>query len=413
MKNSKTKVLLSHPTGNANVRGILTGLHKHDMLHSFHTCIACFEGSMLDKLASFPPFKDFRKRRFSTDICYKTTTYPFMEMGRMFSQKFKLNHCLTHEKGCFCIDKVYRQFDKQVSKYLVQQHNISAVYCYEDGALETFKQAKKTGVKCIYDLPTGYWKAARDILCEDLEKYPLWKDTFTGFKDSEEKLMRKDMELQHSDMIYVASRFTANSIKKYAGTLPAVQIIPYGFPPANEPKLLPDRKKIKFLFVGKLSQQKGIADVFEALRGLEKYVELTLIGSKSNSKILEQELRNHNYIGTLPHNQVLSVMREHDVLLFPSLFDGFGMVMTEAMSQGTPVIASERSAGPDIIEHGKNGWLMQAGSVMSLRENIENILSSPQIIESVGFQAIQTAKQRPWSQYGLEMAKSIQQFLNN
>jgi glycosyltransferase involved in cell wall biosynthesis len=41
-------------------------------------------------------------------------------------------------------------------------------------------------------------------------------------------------------------------------------------------------------------------------------------------------------------------MRVNDVLVFPSLFDGFGMVITEAMSQGTPVIVSERSAGPGL-----------------------------------------------------------------
>ena len=50
-------------------------------------------------------------------------------------------------------------------------------------------------------------------------------------------------------------------------------------------------------------------------------------------------------------------MKEHDVLIFPSLFEGFGLVITEAMAQGTPVITTDRTAGPDVISDNENGCL--------------------------------------------------------
>ena len=52
-------------------------------------------------------------------------------------------------------------------------------------------------------------------------------------------------------------------------------------------------------------------------------------------------------------------MREHDVFVFPSLFEGFGLVITESMSQGTPVITTDRTAGPDLIKNDENGWLLK------------------------------------------------------
>jgi glycosyltransferase involved in cell wall biosynthesis len=400
-------IILSHPAGNPNVKGVLMGLQENSMLQSFHTSIACFPDSFLDKIVMIPPLKDFKRRSFDSIAQKQTRTYPYKELGRLLSQRLHFNSLLTHETGTFSIYKCCQYIDSKVTNYIQDYRDISAVYAYEDCAVLQFAAAKKLGIKCIYDLPTGYWRASRKLLKEEYDRHPEWSDTFVGFKDSGTKLAIKDKELSMADVVFVASQFTANTLKEYQGKLPPIKIIPYGFPFANIPKENKVKNKIKLLFVGNLSQQKGIANMFEAIRGFEKFVELTLIGKKNNNKILEKELNNHSYLGILPHNEVLKIMREQDILLFPSLFDGFGMVISEAMSQGTPVIASERSAGPDIITHGENGWLMKAGSTISLRENIENILSNPNIIKEVGFQAIQTAKNRPWSKYGQETAESI------
>ena len=104
-------------------------------------------------------------------------------------------------------------------------------------------------------------------------------------------------------------------------------------------------------------------------------------------------------------------MRANDVLLFPSLFEGFGLVMTEAMSQGTPVITTNRTAGPDLLTHGENGWLIDAGSTIALQEAIEKILEDRSVVESVGHAALKTAEKRPWTMYGDEIAQSLMNLL--
>jgi len=408
-------IVLSHPTGNANVRGILISLQEYGVLHSFHTGVACFEGSLLDKLACVSLLKDFRKRRFPNNVRCKTVSYPVMELSRMFACKFKINRWLAHEQGRFCVDQVYCRFDQQVSKYLGKYQNISAAYCYEDGALETFRQAKKLGIGCCYDLPIGYWRAMHRMLSEEKNKNADWAVTLGGFNDSGEKLQRKDKELALADIIYVASSFTKRTLSEYPGVLAPIQVIPYAFPPVNaERKYTPVRgRRIKLLYVGGLSQRKGIAYLFDAIKGLEKHVELTVvgIGNIAGCKALKQALSNCTYIPSLPHNEILQIMASHDVLIFPSLFEGFGLVITEAMSQGTPVITTDRTCGPDIITHDRDGWLIEAGSSLPIRQSLENILENPEILKTTGYAAIQTAKQRTWSQYALEMATSIQQFL--
>ncbi|RYE35448.1 MAG: glycosyltransferase, partial [Sphingobacteriales bacterium] len=161
--------------------------------------------------------------------------------------------------------------------------------------------------------------------------------------------------------------------------------------------------------VGRLEQRKGVANMFAAVAKVKDYVELTIVGVKSteNCKALNSALSGHKYITNLPHADILELMKQHDILLFPSLFEGFGLVITEAMSQGTPVITTERTAGPDLINNNENGWLTEAGSTEGLLAAIEHAISKPSKIIAAGKAAMETARKRPWEVYGRELANSI------
>jgi glycosyltransferase involved in cell wall biosynthesis len=415
MKNSK-KIIISHPMGNMNTRAAAIGLRKKGLLYKFYTCIACFENSLLYKLASLPFLKEFRRRLFDSSLEKVTHTFPWRELGRQISIKFKFKHLLKHEKGYFCVDKICRNFDKQVSRD-IKNDNINAVYAYEDCALLTFRAAKKQNKYCIYDLPIGYWRSMRYLLSIEQERNPQWAITLGGFNDSDEKLKRKDEELSLADKIYVASTFTKKTLELYPGKLSEIEVIPYGFPSVNKQREYKafNGRKIKVLFVGGLSQRKGISYLFDAIKGLEDKLELTVVGRGNidSCPILKQELQKVNYIPSLPHDAILKLMAEHDLFIFPSLFEGFGLVITEAMSQGTPVITTERTCGPDIITNGKDGWIVEAGNHIPIKELLKKIIEQPTILHKVGHNALHTASLRPWECYEEELATSVEDFINN
>ena len=250
------------------------------------------------------------------------------------------------------------------------------------------------------------------LLNEERERFPDWASTLINFEDSEEKLNRKDQELSLADVIIVASTFTATTLLEYPGKLPPVEVIPYGFPPVYSNREYPSsnvKRRIKILFVGGLSQRKGIADLFTVAEELRNYIELTVVGHKAieNCTALNIALSKHKWIPSLPHAEILRLMREHDILIFPSLFEGFGLVISEAMSQGTPVITTERTGGPDLITNDQNGWLIRAGERDELKASIEKILGNPSLIRSVGKEAMETARLRPWKNYGQDIANTI------
>lgn len=407
------KVLVSHPTLNANSKNLVIGLLKNNLIFKLFTCVAIFPDQLLYKLGKNPKLKDLNRRSLDKNWQPYTQSKSFFEFGRLLASKLHLDSLVRHEKGFFCVDRVYQKHDKWVANNLLKakKNGVTGVYAYEDGALESFTKAKQLGLYCIYDLPIGYWKSARLLMQKEFEINPDWSNTLTGFNDSDDKLNKKDQELAIADVIFVASSFTKKTLEDYTGELPEVKVIPYGFPEVYNKRIYQPlvNRKLKILFVGGLSQRKGLSYLFDAVVGLEDKVELTVVGHKavSNCKALNLALDQHHWIPSLSHDKVLACMREHDVFVFPSLFEGFGLVITEAMSQGLPVITTDRTAGPDLITDCVDGWIVSSGSSKAIKEVLYKILENPEILEQSGLAAQNKAQTRPWSVYGQEMVDAL------
>jgi glycosyltransferase involved in cell wall biosynthesis len=412
-------IVLSQLTGNANVKAAAYGFAQKDILNSYFVSLAVYPGNLLDKISRIGPLSEIKRRKHDILLQPYTKMWPWVELARMLAVKSGISSLTIPPTSPFYMYTIIKMFDKYVASQLktVVKTGATAVYGYEDTVLSTFLEAKNLGLSCLYDLPIGYWRSAHRLLDEERERWPEWVPTLTGLKDSEEKLARKDEELQLADQIFVASNFTATTLEEFPGKLAPIKVIPYGFPDValNREYSSPIAKKpLKLLFVGGLSQRKGIADLFAAVEAIGQHVSLTVVGNKKNDDCLPLNiaLTKHRWIPSLSHDGILKLMREHDVLVFPSLFEGFGLVITEAMSQGTPVITTNRTIGPNFIEHGKNGWLIEAGSTQAIQQVLEEILEMPDSIEIVGRNAMRTAAERPWSVYSNELASTVKSTLS-
>lgn len=402
-------VILSHPTGNQFVRNAASGLIQAQILQSFYTSIASFENDLLYKIGGINQFAELRKRVFESNLKSYTNTNPYNELMRQISMKFGFQNLIKHEFGRYSVDSIYSNHDKWVSERLINQKGAKAIYAYEDAALKSFTNASQNGLINFYDLSIGYWRCGLDILEKEKDRKPLYASTLTGLMNSAQKLANKDEELKLASHVIVASSFTKNSLKYYPNELNNIEVIPYGFPIVNDNLILAKKtnKPLKILFVGGLTQRKGIAEVFEVANHFSKHIKLTVIGNKTSNvcEELDKNLSKYHWIPSLPHHEILEQMRMHDVLLFPSVFEGFGMVISEAMSQGTPVITTFNTAGKDFIDHGENGWLVEPGNLNAIVQIIENIIDRLEQLDHISQNAKLTAMQRPWSKYASEIAE--------
>lgn len=391
-------ILLSHPTGNENVRQVARALADAGLLEEFWTSINWDPNSPINRYLPRGLRELFGRRAFPETVRERTRSRPFRESARLLLPP---NSPLTrHEKGWLSVDAVLRAQDRAVARR-VQSGSFRAVYAYEDCAAETFAIAKARGIRTIYDLPIGYFRAAQQIFAEEREREPDWAPTLTGARDSGEKLARKEKELELADCVAVASTFTAETLRG-ASVRPRVEIIPYGAPPPATGEIGLHTGKLRILFAGSLGQRKGLS---YALRAIEIFgegrCEFTLLGRKVGGvcRALESALRRHRWLPSLSHADVLRTMRESDVVVFPSLFEGFGLVITEAMSQGTPVITTPHTAGPDIILDGVDGFLVPIRSAEAIAEKLGMLDRERELLRAMKVAAREKAASRTWEKY--------------
>ena len=100
-------------------------------------------------------------------------------------------------------------------------------------------------------------------------------------------------------------------------------------------------------------------------------------------------------------------MGRQDVLVFPSLFEGFGLVLLEAMSRGTTVITTAHTAGPDVLTDGEDGFLVPIRSAEAIRERLEGLVREPGRCRAMGEAARKKAAACSWEAYRRGVVEAV------
>jgi glycosyltransferase involved in cell wall biosynthesis len=142
----------------------------------------------------------------------------------------------------------------------------------------------------------------------------------------------------------------------------------------------------------------------QAMEQVGSKATLTLVGRRTAAcPPLDPWLTIHRWIPTLSHDEILSEMRNHDVLAFPSLFEGFGLVILEALSCGLPVIATPNSAGPDLLTAGEDGFIVPIRSAEALAGKIELLADDRQLLGEMSRRALEKAAHFTWQRYAAQI----------
>ena len=152
----------------------------------------------------------------------------------------------------------------------------------------------------------------------------------------------------------------------------------------------------KLLCVARLDaseRYKGFETVFQALAQLKsRYpdIHLNLVGDGNDRSRLEHEARTVGiaemvtFWGHLSDEDLAAVYADCDVFVMPSRMEGFGIVFLEAMHHGKPCIGGNHGGTPEVIEHGKSGFLVEYRDVEALVYYIESLRSNHVLQVSLG-----------------------------
>jgi starch synthase len=402
-------ITLSHPTANQNVRQAALALAAEGLLDEFWTCLNWNQNGILDRLLTIAPGirAELRRRSFPREVQPFVRTYPLREASRLLASLLGLSSLVRGEPAIFGIDAVYDTLDRRVAERIANRLTSKAVYAYDGGAIATFYAARGRGIKCIYEHPIVHWRLVRQYQEEEAELSPEWAPTLGALDDSAEKLRRKDEELALADVIVTPSTFARESLALAAGISAPIHTIPYGttrnVPLASRPA---SKGKLRVIYVGALTQAKGLGYLLEAASRLRSAISLTLVGRRvAETAPTASALEEHRWSPSLAHSDLLDLMREHDVLVLPSLHEGFGLVLTEAMSQGLVVIATRHTAAPDLLTDNVEGFLIPIRSAEAIEEKLVQLERDRERLGEMQKAAQEKARGQSWEIYRQRLAR--------
>lgn len=218
-------------------------------------------------------------------------------------------------------------------------------------------------VPAYFFVHTDWMMFARQVLNFDHENrsrlrrilrafYHGFDGLFVLNKDQRNWLIGRDMGFDESRVFLTAhwtdEEFTPQKVKKSAF---------FGIP----------EKSPVLLFAGRVSEEKGVMElpaIYRGLRDKHPDVKLVIAGKGPKEEDLKKAVPDAVFLGWVDHHKLPEVYSAADMLLLPSKFDTFGVVVLEAMSCGLPVTAYNTKGPKDIIENGKNGYLVRTRSEM-------------------------------------------------
>lgn len=228
------------------------------------------------------------------------------------------------------------------------------------------------------------------------EKRVRFRRLYTG-------LMRRfaEFSLRHADVLRAISRATEKQLRQRAAELPLYQFPTWtnidAFLEAGAERVADEGQQI--LFVGVLTPLKGVHHLVTAFRTLApEYpaARLVIVGravNRSYANELRAEVERSDvaervsFHEEMPQEKLAGWMARSCVLVLPSLSEGLGRVLIEAMATGTPVIGSNVGGIPQLIEEGRNGFLIAPGDASALAERLRFFLSRPEEARAMGERA--------------------------
>ena len=383
------KFVVSHPTGNTFVRALLNQLNNQNQLEKFFTTIGAGGGA----------------NYWISSFCEKKRQYPIPdkkisrqwvpEVARLLSKG-------DQEKKRRRVDLSCRALDHKVSR-LLSNHSPQILHAYEDGCSFSFTRAKELGMQCSYELPIAHWETVRRLLAEETERHPQWEPTLESTREPEEKLFRKEEELRLADRITCPSQFVMDSIPLEIRQKTPCQISPFGSPSneATDFELSTKNDSLKLLFVGSMSQRKGLADLFEAMKLLKKEpISLSILGQPSMPmEFYRKQFAEFAYFPPCSNQKVREIMKVHDALVLPSIVEGRALVQQEALSCGLPIIVTPNAGGEDLVEEGITGHLVPIRSPEKIARAIRTMIESKYPKKEIRVLCQKKATQYTWSNY--------------
>lgn len=408
------RFLLAHPGAASFVQEVALALHEAGWLERFATTwLDDPDARWRRALRRLPAIgeradRELRRRRAPPWLLERSAMSPAPELVRVIAARLDRSGTIAHRVW----ERSEPAFDRWVAR--AQLEGVTAVYGYEHAALHTFRAARARGLMIAMDLPALAQEHVARVFERELQRWPELTTPYArglaAQRPLRARIVREQIEL--ASCIIVNSELTLRSYVETGHDMRHATAVPLAAPPPvdeGELRAAP-AGPLRLLFAGTLGLGKGGHYLLEAFKRAPRMADaqLTICGRVGlPADFVADRLRGVTLRGHLPGDALRRAYLEHDALVLPTLADGFGLVVTEALAHGLPVITTEQCGAAQLIEHGKNGLITRAADVESLVEALTHCAEHRDALHAMRREALRTARQRPWSLYRSELRAAL------
>ena len=351
--------------------------------------------------------KRFLRKRYHPPLdSSKVRTYPSLAVRARLRTRLA-RHERARIRGVFWHNA---QLDRWVASRLATLGNLA--FGYEGASIHTFRRAKALGVPRVLYQPIACAEKALTLLEEEKRRWPALAETlrYNWFPDDELAIRREERLL--ADAVLCASQFTKQSLVEMGIAPEKIFVEPYGVDQAMFHPSTDKFANFSVIWASSYTQTKGVGYLLEALsRQPVPGSELVLAGYPFGFdavSLYEDKVRVRR-LGHISRQELSQVMGRCHVHVFPTLLDGFGRNIIEAMASGLPVITTRHCAGPDLIEDGVTGFIVPIRDVDAICEKLAWIYDHPQDAIAMGQRARQAVASLTQADYRRRFAERIHQ----
>ncbi len=281
--------------------------------------------------------------------------------------------------------------------------DFSGAIGFEHGCLETLRAARGLGKRAVVWFTSVHHATRSRWVDPEYARQSDWADASETelLRRSEARDARRDLEAHEAELVFANSGFTKASL--IAGGVPSSKIVtvPLGLPlPQPTVGDFSTAGVLRVIYVGTVGLHKGFHDLQQAFLGLSTaQARLDVFGTirVRRSALARQE--NIVFHGAVPPARLAQAYAEADVLVFPTLCDGFGMVVGEALSHGVPVICSENAGAVDFIKDEVNGFRVPAADSGAIHQCLIRCLDDRATLQTMRAAALRTAGAWNWDDF--------------
>ena len=294
---------------------------------------------------------------------------------------------------------------------------IDIVHAWPVGSLRTLETAKKLGIPTVLERPNANTRFAYEVVRDECERIGVPLPKGHEHEYNEEILKIEEAEYAAASKLLCPSEFVVKTFVDKGFSRDKLLRHIYGY---DQNRFYPNSTEngashgLRVIFVGVCAVRKGLHFALEAWlnSGAQNKGQFLIAGGFIPA--YEEKLKSmlsHPSVRALGHREdIPELMRNSDIMILPSIEEGFGLVCTEALGSGSVPLVSD--ACTDLCRHMENSLIHSVGDVPTLTEQLKMLDQDRNLLHKLRSGALASAPSCTWDQAGVQLLEAYQKALN-